>query len=347
MEEVRNWLRGFGLEDYAEKFQEDGWDKLAVLFHITDEDLENCILKPGHRKRFHLALTNRINITSIQSDRDDSTTQANDVPGESRNFCSNLKHVAGWLKRFGLGEYTPCFEENGWDIVEVLAYMEGNDIKDCISKPGHRKKFQLAINSHNCTDEFTLNQNINTSVRNMEAQLDICIGETNTSEHDEVNAWLTTHGLEHYIKAFTTDGWDTLEVLSKIETDYLKQCISKPGHRKCFQLAMQEYQFEKGLQKLPECTSTQNVDTDIYQGDNESETMLIQQGRTECVGGSKVMTKSDTMTTDSINQQTVQINQTCLESEQDILGRQNSPLQRLDPQKPMLTILSTTETFSM
>ena len=263
MEEVRNWLRGFGLEDYADKFEEDGWDKLAVLFHITEEDLENCIQKPGHRKRFHLALTNRITMTSIQSDRDDSTTQANDVPEESPNICSYLVHVAGWLKRFGLDEYTSCFEKNGWDIIKVLEYMEENDIKDCISKPGHRKKFQLAINSHKCTDAFTLNQDINPPVRNMDAQLNICIGETITSEHDEVNVWLTTHGLEQYIRAFTTDGWDTLEVLSKIETEYLKQCISKPGHIKCFQLAMQEYQSEKVLQKLLECTGTENVDTDI------------------------------------------------------------------------------------
>ena len=56
MEEVRNWLRGLGLEQYAPKFEEEGWDTPNVLCHMKPEEIERCIDKPGHRRKFEVGL---------------------------------------------------------------------------------------------------------------------------------------------------------------------------------------------------------------------------------------------------------------------------------------------------
>ena len=56
MEEVRNWLRGLGLEQYAHKFEEDGWDSLGILQHMRSSDIEACINKPGHRRKFEIGI---------------------------------------------------------------------------------------------------------------------------------------------------------------------------------------------------------------------------------------------------------------------------------------------------
>ena len=52
MEEVRNWLRGQGLERYASKFEELGWDSADILQDMEPDDIKECIDKPGHRKKF-------------------------------------------------------------------------------------------------------------------------------------------------------------------------------------------------------------------------------------------------------------------------------------------------------
>ena len=56
MEEVRNWLRGLGLEQYTSKFEEEGWDTPNVLCHMKPEEIERCIDKPGHRRKFEVGL---------------------------------------------------------------------------------------------------------------------------------------------------------------------------------------------------------------------------------------------------------------------------------------------------
>ena len=56
MEEVRNWLRGLGLEQYAPRFEEEGWDTLEILVHMSPSDIATCINKPGHRKKFEVGM---------------------------------------------------------------------------------------------------------------------------------------------------------------------------------------------------------------------------------------------------------------------------------------------------
>ena len=56
MEEVRNWLRGLGLGQYAHKFEEDGWDSLEMLQHMRPNEVEACIDKPGHRRKFEFGI---------------------------------------------------------------------------------------------------------------------------------------------------------------------------------------------------------------------------------------------------------------------------------------------------
>lgn len=56
MEEVRNWLRGLGLEEYAPKFEAEGWDTLEILVHMKPSEIESCIPKVGHRRKFEIGL---------------------------------------------------------------------------------------------------------------------------------------------------------------------------------------------------------------------------------------------------------------------------------------------------
>ena len=50
--EVQAWLRDKGLEEHASKFQEHGWDDISLLQEMTDDDIEMCIKKRGHRVKF-------------------------------------------------------------------------------------------------------------------------------------------------------------------------------------------------------------------------------------------------------------------------------------------------------
>lgn len=59
MEEVRNWLRGLELEQYASKFEEYGWDSVEILHLMSSEDIRMCIDKPGHQKKFEWGLKTR------------------------------------------------------------------------------------------------------------------------------------------------------------------------------------------------------------------------------------------------------------------------------------------------
>ena len=50
--EVQAWLRDNGLEEHATKFREHGWDDISLLQEMTDDDIEMCIKKRGHRVKF-------------------------------------------------------------------------------------------------------------------------------------------------------------------------------------------------------------------------------------------------------------------------------------------------------
>ena len=56
MEEVRGWLQSIGLDRYAAKFEDEGWDTLDILYHMKPDEIERCIDKPGHRRRFEIGL---------------------------------------------------------------------------------------------------------------------------------------------------------------------------------------------------------------------------------------------------------------------------------------------------
>ena len=56
MEEVRVWLSSNRLGEYWQNFEEHGWDELSLLTEMSDDDLEMCITKRGHRAKFRNAL---------------------------------------------------------------------------------------------------------------------------------------------------------------------------------------------------------------------------------------------------------------------------------------------------
>ena len=53
---VKLWLLRNGLKEYAPAFDEDGWDDMAVLTEIEDDQLKDIIKKGGHRAKFKKAL---------------------------------------------------------------------------------------------------------------------------------------------------------------------------------------------------------------------------------------------------------------------------------------------------
>ena len=53
--EIDDWLRGIGLEQYAQTFRENGID-LSVLPDLTDQDLEKLGVLLGHRRKLLRAI---------------------------------------------------------------------------------------------------------------------------------------------------------------------------------------------------------------------------------------------------------------------------------------------------
>jgi class 3 adenylate cyclase len=53
--EIDGWLRGIGLEQYAQTFRENGID-LSVLPDLTDQDLEKLGVLLGHRRKLLRAI---------------------------------------------------------------------------------------------------------------------------------------------------------------------------------------------------------------------------------------------------------------------------------------------------
>ena len=229
MDEVRNWLRSFGLQEYAHRFKEDGWEKLEDLFHIDEDDLKMCIHKPGHRKRFHLAVRETkatgvhpsVRIAELKDE--DYSSHDDEIFDDPRAKAAEI-----WLQRNGLGQYFSNFKDDGWDILDVFTDMDEQDIQQCIDRPGHRKKFQLALKQCDSSNISQLTFQSN----------EITVQDIRQQRRDVEN-WLEGNNLEQYIDILEGEGWDTLDVLFELgETEEdLKRCIDKPGHRKRFQLA--------------------------------------------------------------------------------------------------------------
>lgn len=54
MEEVQRWLQSLELLQYSSKFQEEGYDNLKVISCLSEEELTQLGVKPGHRKKILL-----------------------------------------------------------------------------------------------------------------------------------------------------------------------------------------------------------------------------------------------------------------------------------------------------
>ena len=72
MDRVADWLIRNGLGRYASKFEECGWDDKSLLYKMTENDIELCIQKPGHKVKFKTALVREMVHPSVatQTDKD-------------------------------------------------------------------------------------------------------------------------------------------------------------------------------------------------------------------------------------------------------------------------------------
>ena len=59
MSDIGTWLKGLGLDQYAEPFAANDID-LEVLSHLFDDDLKELGLSLGHRRKLQAALADAI-----------------------------------------------------------------------------------------------------------------------------------------------------------------------------------------------------------------------------------------------------------------------------------------------
>ena len=140
---------------------------MEVVLHISEDDLRSCIDKPGHIKRFQLALDGPLQKTAVET-----------------------VEVDKWLAHTGLEEYKENFIRGGWDTLDMLPHMSDEEIKGCIEKPGHRKRFQLDL--QNFYQNGTPEQNPNLYTDN------VCIRKG----LETVENWLKRFELEQYTTEF-------------------------------------------------------------------------------------------------------------------------------------------------
>ena len=247
-DDVRNWLKSFGLQEYEEQFGKDGWETLDDIFHIDEHDLNACIRKPGHRKIFHLAVQEteatgvHASLKIKETNNEDLTTNYDENYDDSK-----AKDVEAFLQSIGLGHYISNFKKEGWDRLEVICDMDEQEVHNCIDKPGHRKKFQIALKRSDISSFDQMSPELSASVLSDKPQ------------ENDVKSWLEGHNLDQYFDRLVGEGWDTIDVLFKLgeNEEDLKECIDKPGHRKRFQLAVisersKENQDTSPKVKLPE-----------------------------------------------------------------------------------------------
>src|SRR6201987_4598616 len=63
MREIVQWLKKLGLEQYAERFAENGID-ISVLRHLTDQDLKDIGVQLGHRRKILAAISEAAGATA-------------------------------------------------------------------------------------------------------------------------------------------------------------------------------------------------------------------------------------------------------------------------------------------
>ena len=231
-ESLRNWLKSYGLQEYAERLEDDGWEKLDDIFHIDEHELNACIHKAGHRKRFHHAVE-EAKATGVHPSITNQETNKEAFSPSDDNSCGNTNttDVEIWLQTIGLGQYVTNLQEAGWDWLEVIKEMGEQDIRNCIDKAGHRKRFQISMKRYDPASFHQISSEANATVIPDSVQ---------EKEKDDVKIWLTKNGLELYFNKLFEKGWDNLEVLFELgaNEEDLKECICKPGHRRRFQRAV-------------------------------------------------------------------------------------------------------------
>ena len=58
MQQIAEWLEKLGMSEYAQRFAENGID-VAVLRHLTDQDLKDIGVPLGHRRIILAAIAER------------------------------------------------------------------------------------------------------------------------------------------------------------------------------------------------------------------------------------------------------------------------------------------------
>ena len=102
MEEIRNWLRGFGLDRYFSAFIDQGWETFEDLETISDADLKACIPLAGHRQRFRNEMRKRKQVRStaliVRTDGSGNTSRdSNDVDDDHDGKSDNC-YVTSMLR---------------------------------------------------------------------------------------------------------------------------------------------------------------------------------------------------------------------------------------------------------
>lgn len=203
MDEVKDWLITLNLSQYAQKFEEYGYDYMEDIKTLSTAKVEKMITHTGMKLRHadkireYLCKDSDSEVANQKLGDTSDQTMIIFKPGKmGMEFTGNvITSVVSDGQAYQLG--VQC----GWSILEVNGRKQPNDT-DCIDK-AIDKTYQLG--------------------QPTEILFKV------TSDIDEVRGWLSTLNLSQYAQKFEECGYDDMEDIVSLSTEQIEKMIAQTG----------------------------------------------------------------------------------------------------------------------
>lgn len=120
---VQELLTSAGLHSFVQTFVDCGYDNIAVIKQMTEDDFDEVGLKKGHVLKLGVAFKSP-DRTALEG---------------------NPQHVEELLTNAGLNDFVQSFITLGYDCAEVIKHMTEDDYSALGLKKGHIKKLSMAM----------------------------------------------------------------------------------------------------------------------------------------------------------------------------------------------------------
>ena len=150
-QEVRQWCAENGLARFADKFIEEGFDTMAGLATMNDEDLEACgVQKRGHKKAA-LAALDVLKRTRSPSTGPGSGSSSGGGGGEAKQTTSAevLHSVRGPALLRAIGRELDNINDGRWTVIKYLGGRKG---KSAVVLATDTRLGQVAMKAVVCRD---------------------------------------------------------------------------------------------------------------------------------------------------------------------------------------------------